>query len=98
MTLYLWCYIVAWTECNNSHKYYHMTLRTVLSGEDAFEKDLSKSPTLGRGKQGSKMDMMMMMMNQHNSESMDILGRLTGVNAMVVNLDYFTDLLEIKHI
>ena len=33
----------------------------VLSGEDAFEKDLSKSPTLGRGKQGSKMDMMMMM-------------------------------------
>ena len=25
------------------------------------EKDLSKSPTLGRGKQGSKMDMMMMM-------------------------------------
>ena len=25
-------------------------------------KDLSKSPTLGRGKQGSKMDMMMMMM------------------------------------
>ena len=29
---------------------------------DAFEKDLSKSPTLGRGKQGSKMDMMMMMM------------------------------------
>ena len=38
-----------------------LTLRTVLSGEDAFEKDLSKSPTLGRGKQGSKMDMMMMM-------------------------------------
>ena len=34
-------------------------LRTVLSGEDAFEKDLSKSPTLSRGKQGSKMDMMM---------------------------------------
>ena len=33
----------------------------VLSGEDAFEKDLSKSPTLGRGKRGSKMDMMMMM-------------------------------------
>ena len=33
----------------------------VLSGEDAFEKDLSKSPTLGRGKQDSKMDMMMMM-------------------------------------
>ena len=32
----------------------------VLSGEDAFEKDLSKSSTLGRGKQGSKMDMMMM--------------------------------------
>ena len=25
-----------------------------------FEKDLSKSPILGRGKQGSKMDMMMM--------------------------------------
>ena len=41
-----------------------MTLRTVLSGEDAFEKDLSKSPTLGRGKQGSKMDMMMMMMKK----------------------------------
>ena len=39
-----------------------LTLRTVLSGEDAFEKDLSKSPTLGGGKQGSKMDMMMMMM------------------------------------
>ena len=34
--------------------------RIVLSGEDAFKKDLSKSPTLGRGKQGSKMDMMMM--------------------------------------
>ena len=33
----------------------------VLSGEETFEKDLSKSPTLGRGKQGSKMDMMMMM-------------------------------------
>ena len=33
-----------------------------LSGEDAFEKDLSKSPTLGGGKQGSKMDMMMMML------------------------------------
>ena len=32
------------------------------SGEDAYEKDLSKSPTLGRGKQGSKMDMMKMMM------------------------------------
>ena len=28
-----------------------------LSGEDALEKDLSKSPTLDRGKQGSKMDM-----------------------------------------
>ena len=27
----------------------------------AFEKDLSKSPTLGGGKQGSKMDMMMVM-------------------------------------
>ena len=40
-----------------------LTLKIVLSGEDAFEKDLSKSPTLGRGKQGSKMDMMMMMMN-----------------------------------
>ena len=39
-----------------------LTLKIVLSGEDAFEKDLSKSPTLGRGKQGSKMDMMMMMM------------------------------------
>ena len=35
--------------------------QNVLSGEDAFEKDLSKSPTLGRGKQDSKMDMMMMM-------------------------------------
>ena len=34
-----------------------LTLKIVLSGEDAFEKDLSKSPTLGRGKQGSKMDM-----------------------------------------
>ena len=34
--------------------------KIILSGEDAFEKDLSKSPTLGRGKQGSKMDMMMM--------------------------------------
>ena len=33
-----------------------------MSGEDAFKKDLSKSPTLNRGKQGSKMDMMMMMM------------------------------------
>ena len=60
MTLYLWCYIVAWIECNNRHKYYHI--------------------------------------NPHNSESMDILGRLTSVNAMVVNFDYFTDLLEIKHI
>ena len=40
-----------------------LTLKIVLSGEDAFEKDLSKSPTLGRGKQGSKMDMMMMMMS-----------------------------------
>ena len=38
-----------------------LTLKIILSGEDAFEKDLSKSPTLGRGKQGSKMDMMMMM-------------------------------------
>ena len=27
-----------------------LTLRIVLSGEDVFEKDLSKSPTLGRGK------------------------------------------------
>ena len=36
-----------------------VTLKIVLSGEEAFEKDLSKSPTLGRGKQGSKMDMMM---------------------------------------
>ena len=42
-----------------------LTLRIVLSGEDTFEKDLSKSPTLVRGKQGSKMDMMMMMMDQH---------------------------------
>ena len=33
-----------------------MTLRIVLSGMDVCEKDLSKSPTLGRGKQGSKMD------------------------------------------
>ena len=23
MNLYLWCYIVPWTECNNRHKYYH---------------------------------------------------------------------------
>ena len=36
-----------------------LTHRIVLNGEDAFEKDLSISPTLGRGKQGSKMDMMM---------------------------------------
>ena len=36
------------------------TLKIVLSGEDTFEKDLSKSPTLGRGNQGSKMDMMML--------------------------------------
>ena len=27
-----------------------MTLRIVLSGEDVFEEDLLKSPTLGRGK------------------------------------------------
>ena len=24
MNLYLWGYIVAWTECNNRHKYYHI--------------------------------------------------------------------------
>ena len=24
MNLYLWCYIVALTECNNRHKYYHI--------------------------------------------------------------------------
>ena len=29
---------------------------------------------------------------------MDIFGRLTGMKATAVNLDYFTDLLEIKHI
>ena len=46
-----------------------LTLRIVLSGEDAFEKDLSESPTLGRGKQGSKMDMMMMMMMCSNSRN-----------------------------
>ena len=26
MNLYLWCYIVDWTECNNRHKYYHNNL------------------------------------------------------------------------
>ena len=56
----LWCYIVAWTECNNRHKYYHNNL--------------------------------------HNSEFMDISGRLTGMKTTFVNLDHFTDLLEIKHI
>ena len=38
-----------------------LTLKIVLRGEDAYEKDMSKSPTLGRGKQGSKMNMTMMM-------------------------------------
>ena len=49
MNLYFWCYIVAWTECNNRHKYmyYHI--------------------------------------NPHNSEFMDIFGRLTGMNATAVN-------------
>ena len=51
-------YIVAWTKCNNRHKYYHT--------------------------------------NPHNSEFMNIFGRLTGMNATAVNLDYFTDLLEIN--
>ena len=56
MNLYLWFYIVAWTECNNRHKYYHN--------------------------------------NPHNSEFMNIFGRLTGMKATAVNLDYFTDVLE----
>ena len=60
MNLYLWCYIVPWTECNNRHKYYHN--------------------------------------NPHNSEFIDIFGRLAGMKATGVNFDYFTDLLEIKHI
>ena len=46
-----------------------LTLKIVPSGEDAFEKDLSKSPTLGRGKQGSKMDMVMMMIYNLGSEN-----------------------------
>ena len=36
--------------------------------------------------------------NPHNSEFMNIFGRLTGMKATAVDLDYFTDLLEIKHI
>ena len=58
MNLYLWCDIVAWTECNNRHKYYHI--------------------------------------NPHNSEFIDIFGRLTGMNTTAMNLHYFTDLLEIN--
>ena len=34
--------------------------------------------------------------NLHKSEFMDIFGRLTNMNATAVNLDYFTDLLEIN--
>ena len=60
MNLYLWCYIVAWTECNNRLIYYYNNL--------------------------------------HNSEFMDIFGRLTSLKATAMNLDYFTDLLAIKHI
>ena len=36
--------------------------------------------------------------NPYNSEFMDIFGGLTGMKATAVNLEYFTDLLEIKHI
>ena len=43
------------------------------SGEDAFEKDLSKS--LGRGKPGSKMDMMMITIYGHGSH----LGHVTNI-------------------
>ena len=32
----------------------HFQTRIVLSGEDVFEEDLSKSPTLGRGKRALK--------------------------------------------
>ena len=52
----------SWDEVlENDRKKLGMDSADPQSGEDAFEKDLSKSPTLGRGKQGSKMDMMMMM-------------------------------------
>ena len=55
MNLYLWCYIVASTECNNRHvhKCYH------------------NSP--------------------HDSEFMDIFGRVNGMKATAVNLGYFTE-------
>ena len=37
--------------------------------------------------------------NPHHSEFMDnIFGWLTGMKATAVNLEYFTDLLEIKHV
>ena len=36
--------------------------------------------------------------NLQNSEFMDMFGRLTGMKATAMSLDYFTDLLEIKHI
>ena len=50
----------SWDEVlENDRKKLGMDSADPQSGEDAFEKDLSKSPTLGRGKQGSKMDMMM---------------------------------------
>ena len=60
MNLYLWCYIIAWTECNNGHKYYHINL--------------------------------------HNSEFKDIFGRLPGMKTTALNLEYFADLREMKHI
>ena len=58
MNLYLWCYVVTLTECNNRHKYYHV--------------------------------------NPHNSEFMHIFCRLSHMDAVAVNLDYFTDLFEIN--
>ena len=53
----------------------------VLSGEDAFEKDLSKSPTLGRGKQGSKMDMMMMIF-VHYLRSFEVIIKLLKISGI----------------
>ena len=60
MNLYLWCYIVAWTEYNNRHKCYH-----------------NKPP--------------LFWIYGH-------FGKLTAMKARAVNLDYFTDFLEIKHL
>ena len=36
--------------------------------------------------------------NPHNSEVMGIFGRLICMKATAMNLDYLTDLFEIKHI